>query len=201
MDTQDDGYDLFRRAVQERDADAWAVIASRYRRLLIAWATRCSAARAAGEACEDLADRALARAWAALSPERFATFPSLSALLAYLRACVTATAIDAARARATHDRAVQHSERTDPIPMEQVVLERLDCAELWSIIAGLVKTEAERVVLVERFVLNLPPRAILARHSTLFADETAIYAAIRNLCDRLRRNPTLRRLYDKRGAA
>ncbi len=58
---------------------------------------RCQAAQAAEESCEDLADRALARAWAALSPKRFAAFPSLPALLAYLRTCVTTTAIDAAR--------------------------------------------------------------------------------------------------------
>src|SRR5262245_46343986 len=136
MDTHDDGYDLFRRAVQERDADAWTAIAARYRRLLIAWAVQCQAARAAAEPCEDLADRALARAWAALSPDRFAAFPSLSALLAYLRACVTATAIDAARARRGYERAVQYSQCSDPTPLEQAVLEHLDCAELWQIVAG-----------------------------------------------------------------
>ena len=60
---------------------------------------------------------------------------------------------------------------------------------------------AERVVLTERFVWNLPPRTILTRHPALFADVMAIYAAIRNLCDRLRRNPELRRFYDQRRAA
>src|SRR5262249_33810519 len=116
MDTHDDGYDLFRRAVVERDADAWATIAERYRRLLISWAVRCPAAQEAGEFSEDLADRALARAWAALSPERFAAFPSLAALLAYLRTCVAAAAIDAARTQGVHERAVHHAEQTDPLP-------------------------------------------------------------------------------------
>jgi DNA-directed RNA polymerase specialized sigma24 family protein len=187
--------------VQERDADAWAAIAVRYRRLLMAWAAQCQAAQAAGEPCEDLADRALTRAWAALSPERFTAFPNLSALLGYLRACVTATAIDAARAQMTHERAIQHTERNDSMSPEQIVLEHLDAAELWHIVADLVRTEAERVVLVERFVQNLPPRAILARHPALFADVMEIYRAIRNLCERLRRNPDLHRLYDERRAA
>jgi DNA-directed RNA polymerase specialized sigma24 family protein len=201
MDINDDGYDLFRRAVQERDAEAWAMIAARYRRLLIVWAARCQAAQMAEETCEDLADRALARAWAALTPDRFATFPNLPALLAYLRTCVTTTAIDAARTRATHDRLAQCADRTDPVSLEQAMLEHLDQAELWGIVAGLVKTEAERVVLTERFVWDLPPRTILARHPALFADVTAIYAAIRNLCDRLRRNPDLCRFYNQRRAA
>ena len=49
---------------------------------------------AVNESYEDLADHALARAWIALSPARFANFPSLGAVLAYLRACVTAAVVD-----------------------------------------------------------------------------------------------------------
>jgi DNA-directed RNA polymerase specialized sigma24 family protein len=201
MDTQDDGFELFRRAIQERDAEAWAAIAVRYRRLLIAWAVRCPAAQIAEDSYEDLADRALGRAWAALSSERFAAFPSLPALLAYLHTCVTATAIDAARACIAYERVAQLAGRTDPTPLEQIILERLDRVELWRIVASLVRTEAERVVLNERFVQNLPPRTILARHSTLFADAVAVYTAIKNLCDRLRRSPEMRRFYDELRAA
>jgi DNA-directed RNA polymerase specialized sigma24 family protein len=197
MNIKDDGYEQFRLAVVERDADAWARIAARYRYLLVSWAAKCPAARFAGEHCDDIADRALARAWAALSPERFAAFPNLAALLAYLRTCVTATAIDAARACAAHERVAQSTERTAPISPDQAVLERLDRAELWQIVANVVKTEAERVVLVDRFVLDLPPRAILARHPTLFADVTTIYAALRNLCDRLQRNQDICRFYNE----
>ena len=201
MDTQDNDYELFRRAIQERDAEAWAAIVARYRRLLIAWAARCPAAQMAEESYEDLADRALGRAWAALSPERFAAFPSLPALLAYLHTCVTATAIDAARACIAHERTAQSAGRTDPTPLEQVILERIDRVELWRIVASLVRTEAERVVLIERFMQNLPPRIILARHPTLFADVVAVYAAIKNLCDRLRRSPEMRRFYEELRAA
>ena len=71
---------------------------------MIAWAARCPAARLTGDCYEDLANQALARAWTALSPERFAAFPSLGALLAYLRACVNTTVIDIAR-RARCERA------------------------------------------------------------------------------------------------
>src|SRR6266508_410502 len=92
MDMHDDGYDLFRRAVVERDADAWATIAERYRHLLISWAVRCPAAQEAGEFYDDLADRALARAWAALSPERFAT-PSRQTRCRWSRQCSNASIV------------------------------------------------------------------------------------------------------------
>jgi hypothetical protein len=41
-------------------------------------------------------------------------------------------------------------------------------------------------------VLDLPPRLILTRHPDLFATIGAVYAAKRNLLERLRRSPVLR---------
>src|SRR5215475_430263 len=93
-----EGYELFRRAIVERDEAAWAESAARYRRLMLSWARDSSIRMAVNECYEDIADHALARAWLALSPARFANFPSLGAVLAYLRACVTAAVVDAARA-------------------------------------------------------------------------------------------------------
>lgn len=195
MTFDDDNYELFRRAIVERDEDAWAALALRYRGLMSAWAMRCSAAQAAGEPCEDLADEAFARAWMALSPERFRAFPSLAALLAYLRRCVSATAIDAARRRATHDCEFEDMEDSAELSVEEGVLDRMERAELWQLVSGLAHTEGERVALYERFALDLPPRTIYARHPALFPHINAVYTAIRNLCDRLRRHKRLAELY------
>jgi hypothetical protein len=84
-----DGYELFRRAIEERDEQAWAESARRYRGLLIFWARGCIARTTISECCDDIADYTFTRAWAALSPERFAGFSTLAALLGYLRACVS----------------------------------------------------------------------------------------------------------------
>jgi DNA-directed RNA polymerase specialized sigma24 family protein len=196
-----DGYDLFRQAIVEQDADAWAMIAERYRNLLIAWAARCPGANTCGECYGDLADEALARAWKALTPQRFATFPALAWLLAYLRVCVTATVIDATRARVTYEHAFQYVDSRAYVPTEQTVIERLGRVELWQLVMSLATTEAEQVVLRERFVLNLPPRIILARHPALFSDVNAIYTVLRNLRDRLRRHKELARLCTEHLAA
>src|SRR5690242_18028714 len=67
-------YELFRRAIEQRDADAWADIARHYRGLLAAWATQSSARGLTAEQPDDIADQALARAWAALSSARFSAF-------------------------------------------------------------------------------------------------------------------------------
>ena len=196
-----DGYELFRRAVVDRDADAWTEISLSYRTMMVAWARRCHVADISGECYEDLADEALARAWKALSPDRFAQFPSLAALLAYLRTCVMATVIDAARARTSYERMAGRMDHGASTPPDQLVLEQLDRAELWELAGSLVVGEAERVVLLERYVLDLPPRVIQARHPVLFPDVRKIYETIRNICDRLRRNQELRRVYAEHLAA
>ena len=188
---EDEGYDLFRRAIVRRDADAWAAIHARYRRLLVAWAYRHGARAGLTESAEDLADQAFARAWAALTPERFAAFPSLAPLLSYLRACVATTVIDSARAQASGERLAQQLPTRAPATPEQIVLADLGQDALWRTVLALAATPAERVVLVESFVDGLPPRMIRARHPQLFPDIATLYHIKRNLFARLQRNRDL----------
>jgi DNA-directed RNA polymerase specialized sigma24 family protein len=189
----DAGYELFRRAILLRDEDAWIEIGTRYRAMLIAWAGQSSVMGSIDEGCEDVADRALARAWSALSPERFSNFPNLSALMGYLRTCVSATAIDMARARAVRERAYQKLDPAVTVTPEQVVIDEIERVDLWRAVLGAIACEQERTVLIESFQLNLPPRAILARHPDLFGDVGDVYMAKRHLIGRLQRDPNVRR--------
>ncbi|HJZ46512.1 MAG TPA: sigma-70 family RNA polymerase sigma factor [Roseiflexaceae bacterium] len=194
-------YELFRRAIVERDGEAWAAIHAHFRPLLIGWARQASGRAPCACQCEDLADRALERAWQALTPEHFAQFPALAALLAYLRTCVGAAAIDDVRAEAASQRASQWLEAPDVATPEQQVLGQLDRDELWRLLDKLVSSEHERIILIESFVLGLPPRAILERHRDRFADMAAIYGAKRNLLNRLARSRDLQALYRELRAA
>ncbi|MFL5805945.1 MAG: RNA polymerase sigma factor [Roseiflexaceae bacterium] len=189
-------YELFRHAILYRDEDAWAAIHARYRALLIAWTSRCGAQMYTYEGAADLADQALSRAWFALTPERFAAFPTLAKLLSYLHVCVTTTVIDCVRARAAGERLQQALQGAGEATPEQVILANFDRTALWHMVIGLAETPAERVVLIESFVNGLPPRAILSQHAQLFADIAAVYNAKRNLFARLRRSDNLQCLYD-----
>jgi DNA-directed RNA polymerase specialized sigma24 family protein len=192
-----DGYDIFRRAIVEQDADAWGECVARYRPLLVAWATASSASARLDECCEDIADQAFARAWSALSPDRFAAFPGLGALLAYLRTCVTAVAIDCIRARSARQRMLQRLDIGPITSPEKVVLDQIDRQELWRVAYAAARNIQELTILVEHFVLDLPPREIRARHPSIFADITTVYNTRRNLISRLQRNPDLHRLYQE----
>jgi len=192
--TEEEAYELFRRAIVERNADAWAEIHARYRPLLMSWAARLSARSQIGEWYEDIADQALVRAWLALTPEGFAQFSSLARLLAYLRNCVASTVIDGIRAQASRERVLHTLEINSPAPPEQVVLANIDRDALWQAVSAVVATPAERIMLIESFVYDLPPRAICSRYPEFFPDVTVVYTTKRNLLNRLRRNSDLQQL-------
>ena len=197
LEQEEEGYELFRRAILYRDAEAWAAIHARYRPLLISWAYRCGAGTCTAESADDLADQTLARAWVALTPARFAAFPSLARLLSYLRACVATTVIDSTRAKAAAERARQALHAQAPATPEQIVLATLDRDALWRAVSALVATPAERVVLVESVVYGFAPRMIWARHPQLFPEIATIYSTKRSLFNRLKCNPDLLRSRDE----
>jgi DNA-directed RNA polymerase specialized sigma24 family protein len=190
------GFEIFRRAILQRDEEAWLEISLRYRPMFISWALQVNT-RSTDEQCDDIADRAFARAWAALSPERFVQFPNLSALLGYLRACVSATAIDAARSATARERAYQRIEPIACTTTEEEVIDKLARGDLWRTAIAAAHTEQERVVLIESFQLELPPRTILARHPGLFTDSNAVYMAKRHALSHLQRCADLRRFVEE----
>ena len=194
-------YDLFRRAIEQRDADAWAEIGRHYRGLLAAWAAQSSARNLIAEPPEDLADQAFARAWAALSSAQFSAFPHIASLLAYLRTCVRATVIDHARDQAGQQRAAQSIDSTGVAAApEQTVLEELDRTELWRLILEMTTSLEEQVIVRECLVYALPPRTIQARHPEMFADVMHVYRVKRNLINRFQRNRALQQLWQERDA-
>ena len=192
--TQDEEYELFRRAIVRQDDEAWTSIYTRYRSLLVSWARHYSATIQVGEYYDDIADQAFARAWAALAPSHFTRFPNLAKLLAYLRTCVITVIIDSARARAARERMFQRLEVGSSATPEQQVLEEIGRHDLWRLVSHLAATDQERMILLENFVLDLPPRMIMARHPELFSDISTVYFAKRNLLARLQRNQDLQRL-------
>ena len=180
--------------------EAWAAIHACYRPLLISWAYRCGAGTYIAESADDIADQALARARAALTPEHLTAFAAPAQLLGYLRACVATTVIDSTRAKVAAERARQALDTQTPATPEQIVLATLDRDALWRAVIALVATPTERVVLVESLVYGFPPRTIWARHPQLFPDIAAVYNTKRNLFNRFQRNPDLLRLREEIGS-
>jgi len=146
--------ELFRRAILVHDEDAWATIHRRFGPLLASWVWRSGACAHSAE-CNDIADQAFARAWAALKPEHVANSSTLAQLLSYLRTCVMTAIIDQLRQQSAREIALSDAHVDTAATPEQIVLVELDRAALWHTALAVTTNMAEQIALVESFIFNL----------------------------------------------
>lgn len=84
-----------------------------------------------------------------------------------------------------------HDAATWSIAPDQAIDEQLGRASLWQRLRAHCHSDAEWVVMVERFVRELPPREILNRHPDLFPSVDTIYKSLERVLLRLRKDPEL----------
>lgn len=186
-------YELFRRAVFERNEHAWERIYAQYRSLVGSWVTRHTSFHQTGEEVDFFINRAFEKLWSALTPDRFEQFPDLKSLLRYLQMCVHSTIIDFTRSmegsQVVHfDDHPGLEKQAQDVTFDEMAAKRLDRKGLWDMLLARVKDEQERAVLHDSFVLDLKPRELYARHSKLFASVDEVYRVKENLLARLRRD-------------
>lgn len=192
-------YELFRRALVERDDVAWEYVFNHYRGLVESWVRRSGAFTSSGETSEYFVVSAFMRFWQAVTAERFASFNSLAALLHYLQLCAGCVVIDSVRAQSwaemMPEEALVYARSTHISPDEEAV-ERVNRVEFWSYINDLLNDESERVVLYNSFVLGMKPGDIYMQRSDLFGDVNDVYNVKRNVLGRLSRNQDLRQRFE-----
>jgi hypothetical protein len=189
-------HDLFRRALVERDEIAWEHIYAHYSTLVESWVRRSGAFAGSGESSEFFVVAAFTKFWRAVSPERFATFPTLAALLSYLQLCTGSVVIDSVRAQSWAEMVAEEALPADQMPRvsaDDEALERVSRAEFWRYIDTQLNGDAERAVVLGSFVLGMKPGEICVRRPDLFASVGEVYNVKRNVLCRLSRNPELRR--------
>jgi hypothetical protein len=92
-------YELFRRALVDRNESAWEQLYQHYCGLVEGWIRRSGAFISSGESSEYFVVGAFTKFWRAIGPERFFAFPTLASLLQYLQLCATSVVIDSVRAQ------------------------------------------------------------------------------------------------------
>jgi DNA-directed RNA polymerase specialized sigma24 family protein len=191
-------YELFRRALVERNDDAWEHLYQHYFQLVEHWVRRTGAFAVSGESSDFFVSAAFTRFWRAIPAERFSAFPSLASLLNYLRRCASCVVIDSARAHAYVDLLPEESINWNNQKLshaDEEATERVSRVEFWQLVDGLLQTEAERVVVRCSFILGMKPGDIFAQHGDLFGEIAEVYALKRNILVRLRRSPDLKGMY------
>ena len=188
-------YELFRRALADRDEAAWEQLYCHYSALVESWIRRNSAFSSSGESSEYFVVDAFTKFWRAITPERFAAFPTLASLLQYLQLCTTSVVIDSVRVQSWAEMLPEERIRSGcdaQVAPDEEALSRVDREEFWRFIDDQLQSESERVVIYSSFVLGLTPRAIYAQRGDLFTSVNDVYNVKRNVLGRLSRNQQLR---------
>jgi hypothetical protein len=183
-------FELFGRAVAQREAEAWEAIMTQYRGIVLAYVGQHSAATLVREGDDFWVNRAFQRFWMAVGPDRFVQFNDLPGLLKYLKLCVHSVLLDEVRSRRA----------TTPVSLEDVaetaagpdtaadsVVDAMAHQQLWRTITHELQDEAERVVAFQSFARDLKPSEIFQRQPALYASVADVYRIKRNILERLRR--------------
>jgi len=192
-------FELFRRAIMERNQRAWELVYNQYRSLVGSWVKRHSAFPSSGEEAQYFVNRAFEKMWVAVTPDRFGRFPDLKSLLRYLQTCVHSVVLDQVRVAeqaevgAEADIASVEGEAGDTTPEDQA-LARVQGQELWDQITTRLRNDREHRVMYGSFVLALKPREIYAEGKDTFRDVREVYRVKENVLARLRRDAELKKL-------
>ena len=202
-DDESAAYELMRRAICNRDDEAWYDIVVRYERLVRSWVRQYNAsADPADEA--GFVNRAFVRFWRALGPEKFARFKDLSALLGYLKMCAASVVLDDRRAAQRHPSVSLDSLMADSVfqgpsarddPSGEVD-SRIAGDLAWATIERALPAAEDRLLASLSFVEGLPPAAISQRYPHVFPSAQDVYRRKALVLDRLRRSPIIQALVD-----
>jgi DNA-directed RNA polymerase specialized sigma24 family protein len=187
-------YELFRRAIVERNSYAWDAVYQQYRNLVSGWVRRSSGFEAAGGDAEELVNFTFTKLWRSLTPAKFSRFDNLQAVLRYLQMCAGSAVTDRVRRR-------RYEQFLEPLEdfgielsnhhAEQAVLSELERARFWANVREHLNDEQEEVLVYSYFILGLKPRQIFDRFSEQFDAIEDVYRVKRNVLHRLRRSPEL----------
>lgn len=193
------GYELFRRAILERDEWAWSAMYELYHPVVSSWILlRIPTLESAD--CASLVNEAFTRFARAMTAQKWRDFAGVSALLAYLKCCAHSAATD--YRRGSHPR--WHEDPLDSISLAQepasddcadLVCERLAAQEVWAIVFRAAPLPEERLVLGLHIARGMAPRDLQQRYPTTFPTVDHIYRIRRRVIERLQRNKELRQLH------
>jgi hypothetical protein len=191
-------YELFRRAIRERDEHAWQCVYQRYTAQVGRWVERHPAFVSTGEDREYFVNRAFERLSSSLTPD----FPcsELRQVLRYLQMCVHSVIMD-------HVRAAEHAvicaqvelPESAPLPdagVESQVVDGIDRDQLWQVVSELCGGEQEYAVMYASYVLGLKPAELCRRDPRAFPSVQSVYRIKENVLARLRRDPRLKLMFE-----
>jgi hypothetical protein len=180
-------FELLRRAFGHGSSEAFALMYTIYERRVLAWVYSHTRFTSTGEDAEFFASWAFHTCYRALQGEKFARFPSLAHVLAYLKLCVHTTIAHYLRDQGP----------TAAVPLDSVAEPAasgdsgagVEAAELWAHISRLLPVRRDRLLAHCFLVQDLKPRQIIAAYPEQWRDVREVSVAIYRIRQLLRRDP------------
>lgn len=188
---------LFRLAILHKDPAAWEALLAVYRPYIQQWIRKQGVITDA-DLLDELVQEATVRFWRAYTPPQFARARSLADILRYWQDCAACAYLDwLRRSRNTPDALDEtdqgplNSMTLAPDGMQQDLIRSEARERLWHLVADRCEDEADRVVAHGIFVEGRKPREVFRENPRHFQSVDQVYRRLRNLKDRLRRDPEL----------
>jgi hypothetical protein len=189
-------FELFRRAIRERDQSSWEMICLQYQPLVAGWVRQHPRFEASSEEIQYFVNGTFGKIASTVTPEKFDGFSDIASLLSYLKMCVHSVIYDHTRRveqinlYALEDASDEKS--AEPSPEEQAFDQSYRQA-FWDLTNARLQDVKERIVIHGSFVLDLKPQELFDHFRTVFEDVDEIYRVKQNVLARLRRDPEFRK--------
>ena len=174
-------YELFRRAIVEKDNDAWDAVISQYYPVVERWVERHPKFNHFTENADYFVNRAFTKFWQRnLSPSEFSQFPNVKSLLGYIKTCVASVMTDYWRIQSRGEieykdelgKSTYGNNGIDPADEFENQFQR---RRFWAHLRKHLRDETEYQIVFETFVVGLKPLEILDRFPDLFPDVKEVY--------------------------
>lgn len=195
-------FEIFRRAFEENNQDAWQILYDQFGAQIARWVKSYPGFVHTGEDVEFFINRSLEKFWKSNSnPEKFKRFESLDGLLKYLKLCVFSVITDFLRASEVFTVVGWHEHfGKEPAQwinaLEREVIRKVEGQRVLRLIGRRLKDEKEYWVFYGSFVLGLKPRELYREMPERFLNVKQIYRIKENVLSRLRRDKDLKRIWD-----
>ena len=193
-------FELFRRAILQQNELAWECVYVQYQPLVASWLERHPALHLSGEEAQFFLNRTFEKMWRGLTPEKFADFADLSAVLRYLQMCAHSVVIDFVRRK--EQKTVQDAvDEADEVlvsretAVEEQITTDLENQKLWTWLEQQFNDDKERLAIYGIFVLGLKPNEVAGEYGRVFRNVKEVYRAKENLVARLRRSDEFREMW------
>lgn len=190
-------FELFYRAIVDKNSAAWEAVYQQYRSITASWVTRCPTFPMVDESVDFFVNRAFEKFWIAVTSEKFALFPNLASVLRYLKMCVFSVVSDFARLKevvAANDFVDSENVllKIGTGDVEGEIFERTYLKQLWELVQARLQSEREYKVMYATYLLGLKPRQVKDLYPELFNHAGDVSRIKENVIARLRRDRLLK---------